>query len=370
MDQSPASAAPRVVEYGYPAVDGAPRVGRIISRCQDPAAAIMMVTSQSSSVVIVGDESLIALHGGFIDRLVGECAVPVHVIPFAQGESSKSLSVLEDVFGVMARENVDRSCVVVGFGGGVATDLAGMVAGLWMRGVRLVQVPTSLLAMADAAVGGKCAVNIPDGRNLAGCMKFPEYVFVDGRFLNTLPRSEFAGGLVEIIKTGIVDGPSVLEMLADAGDWFNVDFAADIAVETAAVKMKLVSRDPFDQGVRALLNFGHTVGHAIESAAGYAIGHGQAVAAGMRVESAASERLGIWTSADRGRLVSLLDRTGVDTAPVVDFAAAEPFILRDKKNLGGRVRLALPVHAPGSAAPGEFAPMAVSISLIRECWND
>ena len=370
MDQSSTSVGPRVVEYAYPAAGGGTGVGRVISRCQDPVAAIMMVTSQASSVVIIGDESVIALHGEFVDRLVGESAVPVHVIPFREGEASKSFRVIEDVFGVMARRNVDRSCVVVGFGGGVATDLAGMVAGLWMRGVRLVHVPTSLLAMADAAVGGKCAVNIADGRNLAGCVKFPEYVFVDRRFLVTLPRCEFTGGLVEIIKTGVVNGPSVLDLLASAADWFDIDSVADTAVESAAAKMKLVSRDPFDQGVRALLNFGHTVGHAIEAACGYAIGHGQAVAAGMRVESAVSETLGIWTSADRGRLMSLLDRTGVDTIPAVDFAAAGQFILRDKKNLDGRIRLALPLHAPGAAAPDDYVPVAVPMSTIRECWDD
>lgn len=370
MDQSSSSAGPRVIEFAYPADTGNCCTGHVISGCQDSAAALMMVTSQASSIVIVGDENVLAIHNAYIERITGESVVPVLVVPIPAGESSKSFAMLERACRTLARENVDRACVVVGFGGGVSTDLAAMIASVWMRGVRLIQVPTSLMAMADAAIGGKFAVNIPEGRNMAGGMKYPEYVFIDRQFLRTLPSPEFVAGLVEIVKTGVVAHSGILDILAGCDDCSEVDVAIDLAVESASVKVEIVSRDPSDRGVRGLLNFGHTVGHSIESASGYGVGHGMAVASGMRIESAVSERLGFWTSAERGRLVSLLDSIGADTTPAVEFERAIAFMHRDKKNEGGQIRMALPRHRLGGPVPDDFDLASVPISLIRDCWND
>ncbi len=370
MDQSSGSVGPRVIDYSFPHESGGRGTGRIISGCQDSLSAIAMVSSLASSIFVIADENVLSIHRNYVESLAGLCAAPVVQCPIPSGEGAKSLPVLEDVLESMAAHNVDRAGVVIGFGGGVATDVAGMAAALWMRGVRLFHVPTSLLAMADAAIGGKCAVNIAGGRNLAGVVKFPEYVFQDRRFLSTLPRAEFVAGLVEIVKTGVVGGPGVLDMLATLPDWFDIDAAAALACESASVKTQIVTRDPFDRGVRALLNFGHTVGHAMESASACSIGHGRAVAAGMRIESAVSERLGMWSSADRGRLVSLLDRAGVESVPAMDFADVEPFMRRDKKNLDRQIRMALPRQPIGCGVPDVFMPVAVPVSLIRECWND
>jgi len=366
MDGSSGAAGPRVIDVcpaGFPA-------GRIISGCDDPAAALTMVTSTSSMVVFVGDELVMGLHRAFVERVADLAAVPVRSIPIPRGEQAKSFAVLESACRSLAVMNADRNCVIVGFGGGVSTDLAAMLASVWMRGVRLIHVPTSLLAMADAAVGGKAAVNISEGRNLAGCLKFPEYVFVDGSFLATLPDVEVVSGLVEIVKTGFVAGPDLVRSLAECTDYRDSLTLGRLAADAAAIKADLVSRDPRDHGVRLLLNFGHTVAHAIESASLYSVGHGQAVAAGMRAESAVAVRYGLWTPGERRALIAQLDRIGVVSAPSVDFDAALPFLVRDKKNEAGQVMLALPGNPGTAGIPQDFRLVPVATQIVRECWND
>ena len=369
MDTDSSATEPRIIEYIHPDPESGPVTGRIVSACRDSSVALQMVVPQASSLVLVADARVLGLHAAWVNRLTEGLLIPTHVIPFEPGEKSKSLCEVERVLSTMAASHVDRDCVVAGLGGGVATDMAGMVAALWMRGVRLIQIPTSLLAIADAAVGGKCAVNTVAGRNLAGCMKFPDYILIDGRFVYTLPGAELRGGLVEILKTGVLAEAKLLDMLAQTGGRPSHQQVLEMAILAAGVKSGIVERDPFDRGVRSILNFGHTVGHAIESATGYTISHGLAVAAGMRIESAVGVAMGLWDSESRGRLVSLMDLIGVDSTVRVDFDSVLPFMMLDKKNSGGRIRLSIPAGGLGGPVPDGYSPVSVPARLIRDCWN-
>lgn len=363
---SPSESTARYIELNPENIPGS----MIVFGCVDQASALIMVAASASSIVLIGDENVADIHSGFVDRIRQQCGRPVHLFTFPAGEAQKSLDVLESICRSMAHMGIDRHCVIAGFGGGVSTDMAGMAASMWMRGVRLLQVPTSLMAMADAAIGGKTAVNLPEGRNLVGAWKFPEYVFADVRFLETLPHAEIVCGLVEIVKTAAVGSSDLLAGIETCEDFQRPDLLGALAFNAAKVKAGLVTLDPYDTDVRQLLNFGHTVGHAIEAAASLAVPHGEAVAAGMAVESAVAVRLGLISGPERIRLMNALARIGAPTAPQVSFELASEFIFRDKKNMDGGVRLALP-HGLGHFDLKHKNPsVSVSDSLVMECWNE
>jgi 3-dehydroquinate synthase len=238
----------------------------------------------------------------------------------ATGEAAKSM----DGFAALLRELADmgatRDACVFALGGGVVGDLAGFAAACWMRGIDLVQLPTSLLAMVDSSVGGKTAIDLPQGKNLVGAFHPPRAVFADTTVLRTLPDRELRAGLAETVKYGAI---------RDAGflDWLEANAEALLARDDAALaeaiarscgyKAAIVERDPREHGERALLNFGHTFAHAIEAEQGYAaagaLNHGEAVAVGMVLAARLSTTLGLATAADADRLQALLERFGLDT---------------------------------------------------------
>ena len=351
--------------------------GGLICGTSDVSAAISRVFIHASALVVVTDENVAGLQAGFIDSLHASVHCPVHPFVFPPGEKSKSMETVMDCFSFMAAQGCDRNCVIVGFGGGVATDIAGMVALLWMRGVSLVQVPTSLLAMADAAIGGKCAVNLPEGRNLAGCWKFAEYIYIRRDFLNTLPADEVAQGLVEIIKTGFVTDESLLKDVETCPDFrgcpgpCDTGWLYEIACKAAMAKAAVVARDPVDSGARRSLNFGHTVGHAIESASGLTIAHGLAVAVGMTVEMAIAVRSRLIDVRKRNRLLSILAAVGVSVSvPDVSPETVFSYMSLDKKNAEGVINMAVPTGDGSADGPANYAVVPVSRSLFMESWND
>lgn len=342
----------------------------VIFDCADAVSAVASAAEKSSALMVVADSTVSTTFPGFVTGLKGLLDVPVLVHEFSPGERSKTMDTVVECCREMADGLFNRRCHVVGFGGGVATDLAGIVSALWMRGVELTQVPTSLLAMADAAIGSKAAVNIPEGRNLVGVMKMPDLVVVAPSFLVTLPQVERISGLVEIVKTAFVGNAALLDELESIPADVDCDLLGRLARHAAMTKMDFVSVDPGDIGVRQLLNFGHTVGHAIESASGYAIGHGFAVAAGMIVESAIGRKLGLVDAIEHQRLVDILGRVGVTTRPDIEPAELVPWMLRDKKNTEGMIRIALPENNHRIPSTGSFSTVAVSIRQFLECWDE
>ncbi|MDH0108062.1 3-dehydroquinate synthase, partial [Stenotrophomonas maltophilia] len=279
------------------------------------------------------------------DLIVGE-----HVL--AAGEASKTLAEFGRAIEALAALGATRDACVFALGGGVVGDLAGFAAACWMRGVDCVQLPTTLLAMVDSSVGGKTAVDIPAGKNLVGAFHPPRAVIADTRVLATLPPRELRAGLAEVVKYGALGDAVFFEWLQQHADAL---LAGEDAVLAEAIarscrhKAAIVERDPFEKGERALLNLGHTFGHAIETEQGYsapgrdALNHGEAVAVGMVLAAKLSTHLGLADDADRARLQALLERLGL---PVSIPAGLDPQALLgrmrlDKKNVAGRLRLVL-----------------------------
>ncbi len=208
----------------------------------------------------------------------------VHAEPVPDGEAAKTADVAARLWSRLARHGVTRSDCVVGIGGGAATDLAGFVAATWLRGVRVVLVPTTLLGMADAAVGGKTAIDIPEGKNLVGAFHSPAGVLADLVTLETLPREDYVSGLAEVIKTGFIADPAILDLVRADPEGAAVPHGAharELIERAIAVKAEVVSKDLTETGLREILNYGHTLGHAIERVEGYRFKHGHAVAIGM-----------------------------------------------------------------------------------------
>jgi 3-dehydroquinate synthase len=296
-------------------------------------------------VLVVTDSHVAPL---YLERVLGALdghQVGVHVVP--AGEPHKTLAQCGEAFGALAALKASRDATVLALGGGVVGDLAGFVAACWMRGVACVQLPTTLLAMVDSSVGGKTAVNLPQGKNLVGAFHQPRAVVADTDTLATLPARELGAGLAEVVKYGALgDAPFLdwLESNAAALVARDVDALATAIETSCRHKAAIVARDERETGERALLNLGHTFGHAIEAATGYTrLLHGEAVAIGMVLAGRLSARLGLAPAAPADRLAGLLDRLGLPTTLPADLRADEllDHMRLDKKNASGRLRLIL-----------------------------
>ncbi|WP_101924930.1 3-dehydroquinate synthase [Luteimonas rhizosphaerae] len=268
--------------------------------------------------------------------------VHVHVLP--AGEQAKTLAHFTEVIDALARAGARRDACLYAMGGGVIGDLAGFAAACWMRGIDCVQLPTTLLAMVDSSVGGKTAVDLPQGKNLVGAFHPPRAVLADTAALRTLPARELRAGFAEVVKYGaLCDAPFL--------DWLDAHVDALLAMDDAALseaiarscahKAAIVARDPFEHGERALLNLGHTFGHAIETEQGYdGLNHGEAVAVGMVLAARLSDALGIAPAADTRRLREVLQRFGlpVDLPAGLDPERLLAHMRLDKKAVAGGLR--------------------------------
>lgn len=261
------------------------------------------------------------------------------------GEASKTLRGAERVWRHALAQGIDRRGALLCHGGGVISDLGGFAASALLRGVRYATVPTTLLAMVDASVGGKTAVDHPLGKNLLGAFHHPSLVWMDVEALRTLPRREVRSGLAEAVKIAVVRDPELLALLErDAprlarGD--DLEALRAVLVRAVRAKIDVVAEDEREGGVRAFLNFGHTVGHALEAASGYRLRHGECVAVGMRAALSLGASLGVTPPALPPRVGALLDRLGLPTRVRVDAAAAAQALGRDKKREGGALRFVL-----------------------------
>ena len=274
----------------------------------------------------------------------------IDLVALPPGEDQKSLESASCLYDAFAAGRADRTALVVAVGGGVIGDLAGFVAATWCRGVPLLMVPTTLLAMVDSSVGGKVGVNHAAGKNLIGAFHQPVGVWIDTAYLDTLPPREYRSGLAEVVKYGVILDP---ELFIDLENHVDEILGRDPAVVRRLVarccrlKADVVSRDEREEtGLRAILNFGHTVGHAVEAVAGYCtqVHHGEAVAIGMAAEARLAERLGWIEPALTGRLIALIERFGLSTAVPghLDHDALIDAMGRDKKNQRGQIRFILP----------------------------
>ena len=266
------------------------------------------------------------------------------VIVIEGGEGAKSIDVARGLWESLVEVGADRHTLLVGVGGGTITDLVGFVASTFMRGLKFLLLPTTLLGQVDAAVGGKCGVNLGGYKNMVGTFALPEEVVCDPQWLCSLPEREWRCGMAEIIKTAIVGDVQLFKLLED-NDLEKVmndaDLLSEVVARTVAVKCRVVNEDFREGGLRRVLNLGHTLAHAIESHT-ERYSHGEAVAVGLAYVARMAASRGELSAEDCGRIVSLLERYGLPTSVEMDMAQLEEAMMHDKKNKNGEIGWVVP----------------------------
>jgi 3-dehydroquinate synthase len=292
----------------------------------------------------------------------------LHLVP--AGEAAKELAVLGGIYDALAAACVDRQGALIALGGGTVGDVAGFAAATWMRGIRYVQMPTTLLAMVDSSIGGKTAINLPAGKNLAGAVHQPAAIFCDLAYLATLPDEEYRASLAEVIKAAVIADRSFVDWLLTnlPGVLRRKPSAVREAVGRAiAIKAAVVAQDPEEIGARAILNYGHTVGHALERAAGFGrLRHGEAVAWGMEVAAQISVRTGVCAPESVTVQHSLLRDAGLlADRPAVAHADLIEAMRHDKKSRAGELRWVL-LREIGRAEYGQSVEPSVVEAALAE----
>ncbi|MGY1616318.1 3-dehydroquinate synthase [Geodermatophilus sp. SYSU D00691] len=299
------------------------------------AAELGRVLAGTARAAVVHAPPLAAAAGAAVEALQ-TAGVAAEAVVVPDGEAAKTAQVAAEVWEEFGRLGLTRSDAVVGVGGGAVTDLAGFLAATWTRGVRVVQVPTSLLGMVDAAVGGKTGINTAAGKNLVGAFHPPAAVLADTDVLTGLPEPEFRSGLAEVVKCGFIADGRILDLL-DA-DPTGRSGTAELIERSVQVKADAVGADLFDTGVREFLNYGHTLGHAIERVEDFGWRHGEAVAVGLVFAAELGHQAGLLTAADVDRHRSLVERMGLPTRYAGDWARLQAVMRVDKKARGASLR--------------------------------
>ncbi len=300
--------------------------------------------------LIVSNAAIFKQYGqGAIESLiqsgftVASCILPA-------GERYKTLATLQKIYDAALENQLERSSIMVALGGGVIGDMTGFAAATWLRGINVIQVPTSLLAMVDAAIGGKTGVNHPKGKNLIGAFHQPRLVLIDPQVLQTLPAREFRAAIAEVIKYGIIWDADLFAQLEAAKRLNQIRFVDENLLQTiltrsAQAKAHVVSKDEKESGLREILNYGHTIGHAVESLTGYrTINHGEGVAIGMVAAGRIAVAMGLWDQAECDRQEALIQKAGlpVRLPEAMDIDAIIKTLSSDKKVKSGKVRFVLP----------------------------
>lgn len=306
---------------------------------------------------VVTNTTLETLHGPALAAALPDA----RLIVIGDGESYKNLDTVNQLYSAFIAAGLDRSSTVIAFGGGVVGDTAGFAAATYMRGVRFVQIPTTLLSMVDSSVGGKVGVDLPEGKNLVGAFKQPDAVLIDPLVLDTLPDVEWRCGMAEVIKHGLLADPALLEVsLQDRGR------AAELVRRAVQVKIDVVEQDPYEENIRAHLNLGHTFAHAIEQVTGYQWAHGQAVGFGLVVAAYLSEAVGICEPGLAAQVEGMIREAGLPhRMGPLDPEALYAAMSTDKKWKGGRSRFIL-LRAIGEPAVVQDVPYETVIGVLKQ----
>ena len=290
-------------------------------------------------LAVVTDSNVDKLYLSALMDSLALAGFDAHATVFPAGEENKRLDTLADLLEFFAGQQLTRKDCIVALGGGVTGDMAGFAAGCYLRGVRYVQIPTTLLAAVDSSVGGKTAVDLVAGKNLAGLFHQPSLVLCDTNTFATLSPDEFANGAAEAIKTGILDDEKLFALFESGDVRANI---AQIVTQCVAFKARIVEADETETGIRKTLNLGHTAGHAIERCSDYTIPHGHAVAIGLAIIARASEQLGWATEPIARRVEKALARNGLPVTTTFSPEALAQAALSDKKRAGGKITLVVP----------------------------
>lgn len=323
------------------------------------------------TAALVADATVLELHGLNVLRRLRRCAPTARVYEVPSGDRHKSAETWLRLADRMLADRLDRQTCLVALGGGATLDLGGFLAATYLRGIDHLLLPTTLLAVVDASVGGKTGINRPAGKNLLGAFRFPAAVLADTALLRTLPPREWRGGLAEAVKHAVVADGVLFRQLERAGRALRRPGSLDPPTLARAVRAKLdvVARDPFERGLRRVLNFGHTLGHALEAATGHRVHHGAAVAVGLAVEADLAVTLAGFPAADRDRLVALLAQLGLPIRHPCPFARLLPHLEVDKKRRAGAVQLALPARLGRMAGGRTGWTLPAGTSALRAAWE-
>jgi shikimate kinase/3-dehydroquinate synthase len=295
--------------------------------------------------IIVTDENVLKFHAEKVAVALRKSGFNPNVLTVPAGETHKKLETISDLWKSFLENELDRKSTVIALGGGVIGDLSGFAASTYMRGINWVTVPTTLLSMVDASIGGKTGIDLPEGKNLIGSFYPPKLALADPQLLHTLPEAELISGIAEVVKHGIISDPELFSLCTRGLDWVKKNLE-EIVKRAMAVKIKIIEEDPYEKGLRAVLNYGHTVGHAVELVSKFSIRHGEAIAIGMVAEAKYAVRIGVAAKSVEEAIVESLKALGLPIDIPKEMRREE--IIRamraDKKKNVNTVRFALPVE--------------------------
>ena len=373
-DQAPAQAEPVAFEtievalqsQPYPVVIGA---GGLAELGEQVA---LQGFGPGTKVLIVSNLDVEALYGATALASLQAAGFESQLLVVEAGEQQKTPATIGLIHEAAFERKLERRSLLIALGGGVVGDMTGFAAATWLRGIAVVQVPTTLLAMVDAAIGGKTGVNHPGGKNLIGAFHQPRLVLIDPLTLLSLPVREFRAGMAEVIKYGVIGDPELVAALEGAGDLSGLEclpagLLQTILRRSAAAKAQVVAADEHEAGLRAILNYGHTLGHVVETLCGYGTYlHGEAVALGMLAAGEIAVALGLWTAADQERQRRLVAAAGLPLRwPDLELEAVLACLQGDKKVRSGRVRFVLPTGIGSVEIRDDISAAVIGAALER-----
>ena len=324
-------------------------------------------------VLVVSNPTIFKHYGQRAIASLQSAGFEVSSVNLPAGEQYKTLNSIQKIYNAALENHLERSSTLVALGGGVIGDMAGFAAATWLRGIHLVQVPTSLLAMVDAAIGGKTGVNHPKGKNLIGAFYQPRLVLIDPHVLKTLPAKEFRAGMAEVIKYGVIWDVDLFGKLEACHHLDQLRFLSEEMVQiilkhSCHAKAIVVGKDEKEAGLRALLNYGHTIGHAIETLTNYkVVNHGEAVAIGMVAAGQIAVDIGLWSKECTERQNGLIKKAGLPTKLPAGLDVAEIIatLQNDKKVKSGKVRFVLPNQIGAATVTDQVPPEVLQQVLLQ-----
>lgn len=324
---------------------------------------------KGSKYIIIADSNTHKFFGRNLVKNISSQKLPVELLEIPAGENSKNLRVVENLTRELAKRGADKKAIIIALGGGVVGDIGGFVASVYERGIRYIQIPTTLLAQVDSSIGGKTGVNIPEGKNLIGRIYQPLAVIVDVETLKNLDDSQIRNGLAEVIKYAVINDEEFFQYLEKHIHDRNTNFYLEIIRQSATIKTSVVRKDENEEEFRKILNYGHTIGHAIEILSNHKIPHGEAIAYGMMYEGKIACRLGLWSESALERQNNLIEKLGFSAKLNFDTEKLIEIMSRDKKSIGGRLHFVLPEKIGKIHKEGKKVSIPVDAEIVSDCFG-
>ncbi len=305
----------------------------------------LLLTRGLQNLILVTDENMVKLHAEKVMTALQGSGYQLKLITIPAGEQHKNLESVAVLWRSFLEHGLDRESSVIALGGGVISDLSGFASATYMRGINWIGIPTTLLSMVDASLGGKTGLDLPEGKNLIGSFYPPKLVLADPSLLLTLPEAELISGMAEVVKHGIISDPELFELCSRGLNWVKANLE-EVVKRAMAVKIKIIEEDPYERGIRAKLNLGHTVGHAVELVSRFKLRHGEAVAIGTVIEAKYAERIGIASKGLADEIAATMSALGLPISIPEEMPREEIISIMkvDKKKTAKAIRFALPVE--------------------------